>query len=150
MMVLLFEHPEIMERVRQDRKLIPKAITETMRIDPVAGNLARIAARDVEVCGVTVPAGTAVTVSISAANRDPEAYERPDELWLERPMRPVLSFGFGPHICMGMHIARIEMEAALDMLLDLPNLRLDPDYPKPIIRGMQLRGPDAIHAVWDA
>jgi cytochrome P450 len=150
MMVLLFDHPEIMERVRQDRKLIPKAITETMRIDPVAGNLARIAARDVEVCGVTVPAGTAVTVSISAANRDPEVYERPDELWLERPMRPVLSFGFGPHICMGMHIARIEMEAALDMLLDLPNLRLDPDYPRPVIRGMQLRGPDAIHAVWDA
>jgi cytochrome P450 len=138
-----------MEKVRRDRALISKAITETMRLDPVAGNLARIAARDMEVCGVTIPAGTAVTVSISAANRDPLAYERPNELWLERPARPVLSFGFGPHTCLGMHIARIEMEAALDMLLDLPNLRLDPDYPEPVIRGMQLRGPDAVHALWD-
>ncbi|MDB5685627.1 MAG: hypothetical protein JWR77_216, partial [Rhizorhabdus sp.] len=113
MMVLLFENPEILEKVKANRSLIGKTITETMRFDPVAGNLARIAAKDMEVCGTTVPAGTAVTVSISAANRDPEAYERPNELWIERPMRPVLSFGFGPHICMGMHIARIEMEAAL-------------------------------------
>nr|ART35575.1 A43 [uncultured bacterium] len=149
MLLLLFEHPDIMEKVRQNRTLIPKAITETMRFDPVAGNLARIAKKDMEIAGTTIPAGTAVTVSISAANRDPEAYERPNELWLERPMRPVLSFGFGPHICMGMHIARIEMEAALDMLLDLPNLRLDPAFPKPFIRGLQLRGPDAIHAMWD-
>jgi cytochrome P450 len=149
MLTLLFKHPDVMEKVKRDRALIPKAITETMRFDPVAGNLARIAARDLEVCGITIPAGTAVTVSISAANRDPLAYERPNELWLERPARPVLSFGFGPHTCLGMHIARIEMEAALDMLLDLPNLRLDPDYPEPVIRGLQLRGPDAIHALWD-
>jgi cytochrome P450 len=149
MMLMLLERPDIMDKVRQDRKLIPKAVTETMRLDPVAGNLARIAAKDMMVSGTLVPAGTAVTVSISAANRDPDAYERPDELWLERPMKPVLSFGFGPHICMGMHIARIEMEAALDMLLDLPNFRLDPDYPVPVIRGLQMRGPDAIHVLWD-
>lgn len=150
MIIMLLERPDILEKVRRDRKLIPKALTETMRLDPVAGNLARIAAKDMTVRGKIVPKGTAVTLSISAANRDPEAYERPDELWLERPMRPVLSFGFGPHICMGMHIARIEMEAALDMLLDLPNLRFDPAYPHPVIRGLQLRGPDALHVLWDA
>ena len=149
MMVLLFEHPEIMEQVRQDRSLIVKAIVETMRFDPVAGNVARVAVKDMEVCGTVIPAGTAVTVSIASANRDPEVYERPNELWLDRPVRPVLSFGFGAHTCLGLHIARLEMAAALDMLLDLPNLRLDPDYPKPEIRGLQLRGPDAIHAVWD-
>ncbi len=149
MMVQLFEHPEVLERVREDRSLIPQVITETMRLEPVAAYLARIADKDMEVSGVNVPKGTAVSLCIAAANRDPETYERPNEFWVDRPMRPVLSFGFGAHTCLGKHIAAVEMEAALDMLLDLPNLRLDPDYPKPVIRGMQLRGPDSIHVRWD-
>lgn len=149
MLLQLFEHPEVLERVRNDRSLISKTITETMRLEPVAGYLARLANKDMELNGVKVPKGTAVSLCIAAANRDPDKYERPDELWIDRPMRPVLSFGFGAHTCMGMHIARVEMEAALDLLLDLPNLRLDPDYPKPEIRGMQLRGPDDLHVIWD-
>ncbi|MFA5494321.1 MAG: cytochrome P450 [Porticoccaceae bacterium] len=149
MMVQLLEHPEEMDKVRNNRALIPQTITETMRLEPTAAYLARMPAKDMVVSGVTVPAGTAVSLCIAAANRDPEKYERPDDLWIERPMRPALSFGFGAHTCMGMHIARIEMEVALDMLLDLPNLRLDPDYPKPVIRGMQLRGADSIHVLWD-
>lgn len=149
MLVQLFDNPEVMEEVRNDRSLIPKLITETMRLEPTAAYLARIADKDMELSGKSVPKGTAVSLCIAAANRDPSKYERPDELWINRPMRPVLSFGFGPHTCMGMHIAKVEMEAALDMLLDFPNLRLDPDYPRPVIRGMQLRGPDAIHVLWD-
>lgn len=150
MLVQLFDNPEVLERVRNDRSLIPKTITETMRLEPVAAYLARIAAKDMQVSGKTVAKGTAVSLCIAAANRDPGKYERPDELWIDRPMRPVLSFGFGAHTCMGMHIAKVEMEAALDMLLDLPNLRLDPAYPKPVIRGMQMRGPDSLHVLWDA
>lgn len=150
MLVQLFDNPEVMAEVRNDRSLIPLLITETMRLEPVAAYLARMADKDMELSGTTVPKGTAVSLCIAAANRDPSKYERPDELWLKRPMRPVLSFGFGAHTCMGMHIAKVEMEAALDMLLDLPNLRLDPAYPRPVIRGMQLRGPDAVHVLWDA
>lgn len=150
MLVQLFDNPEVMEEVRNDRSLIPKVITETMRLEPTAAYLARIAAKDMELSGKKIPKGTAVSLCIAAANRDPSKYERPDELWIHRPMRPVLSFGFGAHTCMGMHIAKVEMEAALDMLLDLPNLRLDPAYPRPVIRGMQLRGPDNIHVLWDA
>lgn len=150
MLVQLFDNPEVMEQVRNDRSLIPKLITETMRLEPTAAYLARIADKDMELSGKKIPKGTAVSLCIAAANRDPSKYERPDELWLDRPARPVLSFGFGAHTCMGMHIAKVEMEAALDMLLDLPNLRLDPDYPRPVIRGMQLRGPDAVHVLWDA
>jgi cytochrome P450 len=148
-MVQLFAHPDVMDRLRVDRSLIGKAITETMRLEPVAAYLARLAAQDMEICGVTIPAGTAVSLCIAAANRDPKTYVRPDELDIDRPMRPVLSFGFGPHMCMGMHIARLEIEAAVDALLDLPNLRLDPAYPTPVIRGMQMRGPDAVHVLWD-
>ncbi len=149
MMVQLLENPDVLEEVRADRTLIPKAISETMRRDPTAGAVARIAARDMEVGGVAIPKGTAVLLSIASANRDPEAYEDPDRLWLKRPMRPLLSFGFGPHMCMGMHMALAEMEVALDAMLDLPNLRFDPAYPHPEIRGLNMRGPDAIHVLWD-
>ncbi|WP_422342716.1 cytochrome P450 [Parasphingorhabdus sp.] len=149
MMVQLLENPDVMDEVRQDRKLIPKAVMETMRRDPTAGAVARMAARDVKLGGVQIPKGTAVLCSIAAANRDPETYEDPDRLWLKRPMRPLLSFGFGPHICMGMHMALAELEVALDAMLDLPNLRFDPDYPHPEIKGLNMRGPDAVHVLWD-
>jgi cytochrome P450 len=149
MMVQLLENPYVLEEVRQDRTLIAKAVTETMRRDPTAGALGRIAARDMEIDGITIPKGTAVLLAITAANRDPQVYEDPDRLWLKRPMRPLLSFGFGPHMCMGMHMAQAEMEVALDAMLDLPNLRFDPAFPLPEIRGLNLRGPDAIHVLWD-
>jgi len=149
MMVQLLEHPDVLDELRADRTLIPKAISETMRRDPTAGAVARIAARDMEVGGMVIAKGTAVLLSIASANRDPEAYEDPDRLWLKRPMRPLLSFGFGPHMCLGMHMALAEMEVALDAMLDLPNLRFDPAYPHPEIRGLNMRGPDAIHVLWD-
>lgn len=149
MMVQLLENPDVLEEVRADRTLIPKAVMETMRRDPTAGAVARIAARDLEIGGVAIAKGTAVLLSIAAANRDPDAYEDPDRLWLKRPMRPLLSFGFGPHMCMGMHMALAEMEVALDAMLDLPNLRFDPAYPRPEIRGLNMRGPDAVHVLWD-
>ena len=150
MMVQLLEFPEVLDEVRADRTLIPKAINETMRRDPTAGAVARMAGRDMEVGGTAIPKGTAVLLSIASANRDPAVYEDPDRLWLQRPMRPLLSFGFGPHMCMGMHMALAEMEVALDAMLDLPNLRFDPAYPRPEIRGLNMRGPDAIHVLWDA
>jgi cytochrome P450 len=149
MMVQLLENPDVLEEVRTDRTLIPKAVIETMRRDPTAGALARIAAKDMEINGTMIPKGTAVLLSIAAANRDPDTYEDPDRLWLKRPMRPLLSFGFGPHMCMGMHMAIAEMEVALDAVLDLPNLRFDPAYPRPEIRGLNMRGPDAVHVLWD-
>jgi cytochrome P450 len=149
MMVQLLENPDVLDELRQDRTLIPKAVMETMRRDPTAGAVARIAARDLEIGGMQVSEGTAVLLSIAAANRDPEAYEDPDRLWLRRPMRPLLSFGFGPHMCMGMHMALAEMEVALDAMLDLPNLRFDPRYAHPEIRGLNMRGPDALHVLWD-
>lgn len=149
MMVQLLENPDVLDEVRRDRTLIPKAVMETMRRDPTAGAVARVAARDLEVGGQAIPKGTAVLLSIASANRDPETYEDPDRLWLKRPMRPLLSFGFGPHMCMGMHMALAEIEVALDAMLDLPNLRFDPAYPHPQIRGLNMRGPDAIHVLWD-
>ena len=149
MMVLLLEHPDILERVRRDRSLVRAALIESMRYEPVAAFHARQASRDVTLRGVTIPAGAAVSVCAASANRDVDIYKNPDIFDIDRPLRPILGFGYGVHACMGMQVAQMEIDAALDALLDLPNLRLDPDKPRPQIRGMQLRGPDAIHVLWD-
>jgi cytochrome P450 len=73
----------------------------------------------------------------------------PDKFDLDRPTKLLMGFGFGPHMCLGQHIARVEVEVAVDALLDLPNLRLDPAFPAPQLRAMQLRAPDHLHVVWD-
>jgi cytochrome P450 len=130
----LFRNPPAFDRVRADRSLIPKALTESMRLEPVAGHLARLAARDTDVSGVPIPAGAAVCLSIMAAQRD----------------ETVFRVGFGPHMCLGQSLARIEIEAAMNAILDFPNLRLDPDHAEPAMRGMQFRGPDHLHVLWDA
>jgi cytochrome P450 len=120
-----------------------------MRLQPVADFLARLASRDLVLSGITIPKDAAVSLSIASACRDETAYEHPDVFDIDRPQKPVIGFGYGVHQCMGMHIARLEMECALDALLDLPGLRLDPSYPKPVIRGMQLRGPDHLKVLWN-
>ncbi len=149
MMVLLFRHPQTLERLRRDRTLLRAALNESMRYEPVAAFHARQAARDVDIRGVTIPAGAAVSVCAASASRDPDLYTDPDTFDIDRPLRPILGFGYGVHACMGMQVAQLEIDAALDALLNLPNLRLDPSMPAPQIRGMQLRGPDHIHVVWD-
>lgn len=150
LMVLLLERPQQLARVRDDRRLLPKAITETMRLEPVAGYLARRAKCDVELSGVTIPAGAAVSLVTGSANRDEAVFDDPDAFRLDRPTKLTFGFGHGPHMCLGMPVARLELEAAANLLLDLPDLRLDPDHPAPVIRGLQFRGPEAVHLRWKA
>ena len=105
--------------------------------------------KDTEIAGVTIPAGTALSLAMGSANRDSEVFVDGDSFDVDRPPKPNAAFGLGPHTCMGMAIARMELEGALNALLDaFPRLRFDPDCPAPVIRGLQLRGPDSIHAVW--
>lgn len=149
-LVQLLERPALMARLRADRTLIGRFVTESMRVEPVAAFLARLASRDTEIGGVPIARGTAVALCVASANRDPGVHDDPDTLDIDRPLRPVISFGFGVHMCLGMHIARVEIESALDALLDLPGLRRDPARPAPEIRGLQMRGPEAIPVIWDA
>jgi cytochrome P450 len=145
----LFKNPAVLERVRADRSLIPKALTESMRLEPVAGHLARLAARDTVIAGTTIPKGAAVCLSVMAAQRDETVFDNPDVFDIDRQFKPIMGFGFGPHMCLGQSLARIEIEAAINAVLDFPGLQLDPDYPAPVMRGMQFRGPDQLHVVWD-
>lgn len=150
MMTLLLERPELLERVRQDRSLVSKVINEAIRFEPVATVKIRQAATDVEIGGVHIPKGAMIQAIVASANRDEEVYENADEFNIDRKQSMSLTFGFGPHMCIGQFVAKLELEAALNAILDLfPNIRQDPDKESGNIVGGQLRGASNVHAVWD-
>lgn len=148
MLVALLERPALLARIRADRTLVPKAVNEGMRWETASQFLARQATVDVEFHGVKVPAGAALSLCSGSANRDETVFDNPDEFDIDRPQKVNVGFGAGSHMCLGMAVAKTEMEAMLNALLDLPDLRLDPDRPAPVIVGAQLRGPRALHVVW--
>src|SRR3546814_16232622 len=88
MLAQLFDHPDVLERLRKDRSLISKALTESMRMEPVAAYLASLAARDIELSGVTIRKGTAVSLTFAAATRDETVYQNTDVFTLHRPHNP--------------------------------------------------------------
>jgi cytochrome P450 len=142
----LLSAPEQLEAVRTDRSLIPQAIEEALRLETPLLNITRLARADTEVGGVAIPAGSTVMLRLAAANRDEERYEEPDrfDIFRQSP-KPHISFGQGPHACLGTHLARIEMRVAVNLLFDrLPNLRLDPQGDDPHIRGQVFRSPTAL------
>lgn len=147
-LVALLERPALLARVRDDRTLVPKVINEGMRWETASQFLARQATVDVEFHGVKVPAGAALSLCSGSANRDEDAFANPDEFDIDRPQKVNLGFGAGGHMCLGMSVAKTEMEAMLNAILNLPNLRADPDQPPATIVGAQLRGPRALHVVW--
>ncbi len=114
-------------------------------VEPPITTVMRVAARDCELGGVAIPAGTNVSVSVAAANRDPKRYPDPDRFDPTRKNIAHLTFGGGPHLCLGMHLARMEAAVAINALLDrLPDLRLDPSAPTPHVAGMAFRSPAAL------
>jgi cytochrome P450 len=105
-----------------------------------------------EIRGVKIPAGSLVQVVTGIANRDPAIYPgNPDEFDITRPQpRPHMAFAAGPHVCLGQHLAKLEMTRALNILLDrLPRLRVDPDKPPPQIRGGLFRKPKHLYVRFD-
>ncbi|MDB5686690.1 MAG: Cytochrome [Rhizorhabdus sp.] len=150
MLLLLIDRPELFERLRTDRTLMARVFTETMRLEPTASYVARETRVDTEFHGVKIPAGTALSLCVGSANRDERFFEDPDVLDLDRRMpRPMLGFGSGAHICLGMQLARLEVEVAMNAVLDiLPTIRRDDNAPRSEIRGLNLRGPDDLNVCW--
>lgn len=140
----LLTHPDQLAALRDDRSLMPQAIEEGVRWEPPLTSIGRTCTRDTEVCGVTIPAGSPVSVCMAAANRDPSRWDRPDEFDIFREPKQHMSFAFGAHMCLGMHLARMETTVALDALLALPDLRLDPDADDVHISGLAFRAPAAL------
>lgn len=149
-LVALLQRPVLLEAVRQDRDLLRNAIEESVRWMPTNPVFSRFVTKDVEFHGTRLPKGAVIHLGLGAANRDPARWERPDEFEVTRPLKGSLGFGGGPHICLGMHLARSEMLVAIGAVLDrLPNLRLDPDVEPPEFIGMYHRGPTAVPVLFD-
>lgn len=146
----LLNRPDVLAEVRADRSLVKNAIDEALRWEPTDPMFSRWVAEDTELEGTPLPKGSVVHLCLGAANRDPERWDHPDEFDIHREPRPMLAFGTGPHVCLGMHVARAEMTVGINALLDrLPNLRLDPDAAAPGIGGYYERGAMEIPVVFD-
>jgi cytochrome P450 len=141
----LLANPSQLEILRADRSLMPQAIEEAVRWEAPLLAITRVATRDTELGGVPIPAGSQLMPMLGAANRQEDRYEEPDMFNILRQARAHIGFGSGPHVCLGMHLARLEMRTAVNLLMDrLPNLRLDPDGHDPHIRGQIFRSPNAL------
>jgi cytochrome P450 len=145
----LLSHPDQLALVMADRALVPSAVEESVRLEPAAAVVDRYATRDVEFGGASIRRGHLVTVSIAGANRDPAVFPQPDRFDVRREnVRLHVGFAQGPHVCLGMHLARIEAQIAVRRLLDrLPGLRLDPEHPS-APRGLVFRKPPTLHVQW--
>ena len=128
------------DRLVADPSLLPTAIEEFLRAySPVT--MARIAAEDTEIAGCPVHAGDRVLLNFPAGNRDPDKFERPDEVLIDRERNRHFAFGIGIHRCIGSNLARMEMRVAVGTWLDrFPTFALRPDVE---VRwgGAQVRGP---------
>ncbi|MGZ2358116.1 cytochrome P450 [Streptomyces sp. 372A] len=139
----LLRHPDQLARLREDAGLVRGAVEELARYDTVTQAIVRVVAEDLEIGGRTLREGELVYLFLAATNRDPERFEDPDRLDLTRPGNRHLSFGHGPHFCLGGPLARLQTEVAVGTLVRrLPGLRLaegaEPDWrPNPLQRRLQ-------------
>ncbi|MGW7298443.1 cytochrome P450 [Streptomyces sp. NPDC054829] len=113
---LFAAHPEQFRRVRDEPALAAAAFNEVLRFWPPVNVWGRIATRDVEIEGVTVPKGAQIAVLFGAGNHDPRHYDDPDTFLIDRNPVDHLSFGYGPHGCAGQGLARLEAHAVIQAL----------------------------------
>ncbi|WP_283133116.1 cytochrome P450 [Rhizohabitans arisaemae] len=122
----LLKHPDQLAVILADPSKTPGAVEELLRFFTIVDTAqARLCVEDAEIGGVTIRAGEGVLALGYAANRDPEVFEDPDSLDVERGARHHVAFGFGPHQCLGQHLARMELQIVFDTLFRrIPTLRL--------------------------
>ena len=147
----LLSHPDALAQVYANRDLLPDVIEETLRWETSVTMVSRVATRDTEVAGCPIAAGSAVGVVTGSANHDESRWDGASEWRLGRPVQHHLAFGTGPHQCLGMHLARLELRVGLNAILDrLANLRLDPaGASEAVIEGYAFRGPRALPVLFD-
>jgi cytochrome P450 len=149
----LLERPDALAAVRADSSRLDAAIEESLRLEPAAAVVDRYATADADLAGARIASGELVRVSIAGANRDPAVFSDPDGFDPGRfdrgGARGHLAFAHGPHVCLGVHLARLEARIALDTILRrLPALALDAARPSKI-QGLVFRKPPTLWALWD-
>lgn len=145
----LLSNPAQLDLVTADRRLLPAAVEESLRLEPAAAVVDRYATGDAGIGGAGIRRGDPMTVSLAGANRDPAVFPEPDRYDIRRPNSARhLAFARGPHFCLGAHLARLEATTAVAAILDgLPGLALDPGHP-PAPRGLIFRKPPALSMRW--
>ena len=149
-LVLLLHRPQLWAAAGDRPELVSAVVEETLRIDAPVQGAYRRAVFDVQISGVTIPAGARVFALFASANRDGAAFDRPEEFDPGRPDRERhLAFGRGIHYCLGAALARMEAETGLRLLRErLPALRLDPGFRIPYVPDLVHRGPRSLPATW--
>lgn len=145
----LFTHRQVLLRVKSNFALIPALVEEVMRWQSPVQSAMRHATTDVVLQGVQIRAGETVSCMLGAANRDPAVFPDPDRFDIDRPnARKHLGFAFGPHACLGSHLAKLEVRVALETLLSrLTDLEPAPDEPM-TVEGYEFRQPRRLLARW--
>ena len=145
---LFADHPDQWGRIAEDPALAPAAAEEVLRYEPITPFTARVALEDIEYRDVTFPEGTLLIACSATANRDPAEYQAPAsfDITTDRGRAKPLTFGAGPHFCLGANLARAELQEAFAFLAPrMPDLALDgePDYDTPIgiyaLNGLPIR-----------
>ncbi|MHB8219977.1 MAG: cytochrome P450 [Acidimicrobiales bacterium] len=151
LLFLLLTHPDQLAAVTADRTLIPQAMEEALRVEPPLAMINRTATREVDIAGTAIPAGGSVSTCLASANHDETRWDEPERFDIFRPAIPHLAFAHGPHMCLGMHLARLETRVLVNSVLDrLPGLRLDPGAHDPHIKGVVFRSPTALPVLFNA
>jgi len=147
-MLALLEHPKQMDKLLNEPHLLPTAIEEMLRYAPPVVHFRRTATENVQLGGTTINKGQKVVVYHVAANRDPEVFKAPNTFDIQRTPNDHLTFGAGPHFCLGAHLARSQMNAIFsEVLTRLPNLTLD-GTPEHLVSNFQ-NGLKHLPVKWD-
>jgi cytochrome P450 len=139
---------ELQKRARADRSLVPSLLEEMLRFETPVQMKFRHVTHDTELRGEELPAGSTVMVLYGSANRDADEFPSPDDVNPDRPnVRSHVAFGYGPHLCVGAQLARVEARIAIETLLDrFESIELDTDHPRPEVRASFVhRGFDSLH-----
>ncbi|HMQ56700.1 MAG TPA: cytochrome P450 [Anaerolineae bacterium] len=149
----LLTNPDSLRLVRARRSALPAVIEESLRLEPAAAVVDRYAVHAARLGTASLKKGDLVRVSLAGANRDPDVFEEPDRFDPFRPnLRAHLAFAQGPHVCLGLHLARLEAHRALEgVVTRLPDLRLVATAEAAaaaVPRGMVFRKPQALHVRW--
>jgi cytochrome P450 len=153
-MACLLAHPAALRRVWEDPALVGAAVRETLRWEPSTHSVLRFARREARLAGVAVPRHSAVVFSVAAANRDEAAFADPDrwdpDRWdPDRAPARSLTFGAGPHTCLGLHLAQREFEILFARLRERV-AAIEAAGEPPAIRGHSFRGPEPLLVRWRA
>ena len=142
---ILAEQPDLQERLRQNPELIPSFVEEVLRLESPFRSMLRSTPKDTTLGGVDIPTDSTVMLFWSAGNRDPEAFENPEEIVFDRARRH-LTFGRGIHFCVGAPLARLEAKVVLsELLARTSSISLDADKLPKWVNSLQVRRHDHLN-----